>query len=97
MTVRSCRISKINTGAPYAASSVKVMVQARSATRSGDSTMKSTLTGVAAILAFFGIVSLAWADMVTVTYTGTVLGGFDQLYQIPMIRTRGPIGAVRWT
>jgi hypothetical protein len=30
-------------------------------------------------VAFLGIVSPASADMVTVTYTGTVLGGFDQL------------------
>jgi hypothetical protein len=41
--------------------------------------VKSKFTGVAAISAFFGIVCPASADMVTVTYTGTVLGGFDQL------------------
>jgi hypothetical protein len=63
----------------YAASSRTAMVQERSATRLGDSTMKSKLTGVAATLAFLGIVSPASADMVTVTYSGTVLGGFDQL------------------
>jgi len=32
-----------------------------------------------ATVAFFGIVSPASADMVTVTYRGTVAGGFDQL------------------
>ena len=26
-----------------------------------------------------------------------LLRSTDQLYQIPLIRTRGPIGAVRWT
>jgi hypothetical protein len=41
--------------------------------------MKSKITGAAATFAFFGLVSAASADMVTVTYSGTVAGGYDQL------------------
>jgi hypothetical protein len=41
--------------------------------------MKSKIAGVAATLAFFGLVSAASADIVALTYTGTVTGGFDQL------------------
>jgi hypothetical protein len=40
--------------------------------------MKALLR-LCASVAFFGIVSPASADMVTLTYTGTVAGGFDQL------------------
>jgi hypothetical protein len=39
----------------------------------------TTLWRSCASVAFFGIVSSASADMVTVTYSGTVLGGYDQL------------------
>jgi len=41
--------------------------------------MKSKITGAATTLAFFGLVSSASADMVTLTYRGTVAGGYDQL------------------
>jgi hypothetical protein len=41
--------------------------------------MTTTKIFAAAGLGFFGIVSPASADMVTLTYTGTVTGGFDQL------------------
>ena len=41
--------------------------------------MNTTKIFAVASLAFFGIVSPASADMVTLTYTGTVAGGFDQL------------------
>jgi hypothetical protein len=41
--------------------------------------MKSMPLGIATAVAFFSIASPVSADMVTVTYRGTVAGGFDQL------------------
>ena len=41
--------------------------------------MNTTKIFAAASLSFLGIVSPASADMVTLTCTGTVEGGFDQL------------------
>jgi hypothetical protein len=45
----------------------------------GVAIMKSRSLGIATAVAFFSIVSPVSADMVTVTYIGTVQGGFDQL------------------
>ena len=38
----------------------------------------ASVKGVVAVLAFFGIVSTASAEVVYVTYSGTVSSGFDQ-------------------
>jgi hypothetical protein len=69
-----------------------MLAAAAAVDRQGEHNMKSeTELGVAhrhatkalwrlyATVAFFGIVSPASADMVTITYRGTVAGGFDQL------------------
>jgi hypothetical protein len=49
MTVRSCRISKINIGAPYAAPWIKMMIHAQERPTSGDQETERARFGLMAL------------------------------------------------
>ena len=49
----------------------------------------ASVKGVVAALAFFGIISTASAEIIYVTYSGTVSDGFDQTVSLTPTSTAG--------
>ena len=54
------------------------------------------------VTSIYMLIPVEWARAINLedndlAYLKPIEGRLDKFYQIPLIRTRGPIGAVRWT